>query len=131
MWRLWLLIISSLSGVWLFLAWAQGKRRATWALLLLCGVGTLVVLGEALHFGPAWILLTAWILFALAVSLSTLGKQSAWQTILVMFALIGFGSVGILVPALGYPEEWVPIGDGLILLVIIVVGAVMGFRESE
>lgn len=51
-----------------------------------------------------------------------------WQTVLTILALIGFGWVGILIPALGYPEKWVLIGDGLIFLVVIVVGIVMGFR---
>ncbi|RME42707.1 MAG: hypothetical protein D6791_17145 [Chloroflexi bacterium] len=60
--------------------------------------------------------------------MSTSDKREPWQTALAILALIGFGGVGILIPALGYPDKWVPIGDGLILLVVIVVGLVMGFR---
>ncbi len=131
MWPWLLLLAGILALAWLFLSQMFGKRGAAVIFFLLGGVGLLVVLGERLHFGPAWILFAAWTLIVVVVGLSTAGERPRWQTALVVLALLGFGGVGILIPALGYPEKWVPIGDGLILLAVIVVGAVMGFRETR
>ncbi len=128
MWRLFLLPAGILALTWLFLAWVFGRRRATLLFFLLGGVGLLVVLGEMLHFGPVWILFTAWTLFVMVVGLSMSDDREPWQAALAVLALIGFGGVGILIPALGYPDKWAFMGEGLILLAVIIVGAVMGFR---
>lgn len=126
--RLFLLLAGVFLLTWLFLAWVFGRRWATKVFLLLGALSLLVALGEILHFGLAWVLFIAWTLFVVVAGLSASREQEAWQTVLAVLALIGFGGVGILVPALGYPDKWVAIGDGLILLVVIVVGVAMGLR---
>ncbi|RME56337.1 hypothetical protein D6779_10755 [Candidatus Parcubacteria bacterium] len=126
--RLFLLLAGILVLTGLFLAWVFGRRGAALVFILLGGVGLLVILGEMLHFSLAWILVIAYTLFVVVVGLPMSGNREAWQTTLAILAIIGFGGVGILIPALGYPDKWVLIGDGLILLVVVVVGAVMGLQ---
>ncbi len=125
--RLFLLLAVILALCWLFLAWVFGRRGANLIILLLGGVGLLVVPGVMLHFNPAWILFAVWTLFAVVVGLSSADRRPLWQTVLAILALVGLGGVGIVGSALGYSVTQIALGEGLVLLAVIVVGAVMGF----